>query len=265
MFKPSMSILTAFLPQKAAFYQEVLSNTIKIINARPQYFYPYLLGGRIYTKAQELFAGGQPFKAYDGKTWDSSVGIILGEAFRPWMVHCQGLDMLPSGSSVTSLLDTMANIVATRFMDGTIINLGDDINYWGKQEIHMPFIEYSPDDSKYKYILGVAFEPRIEQPRITGIKASMDRARMMKPLLMPYETPQSAIISRRRDARSRVAWAGLFHGWFGDRTLLDSIARIRPDEILAPTEYIEEMIESGTQDVDVYAWAEREGVKNIFP
>jgi hypothetical protein len=265
LFHPSMNMLTVFLPQKAAYYSEVLQETIDYLQAKPEYHYPYLEGGKIYTIAEDWHKDEIPFTAADGKTWDSSVGLLLGKAFRPWFIHVGGLDMLPTGTSVTSILDTMANIAATRNLEGKIIALGDDINYFGhKFNLKVPFIEISPEDTKHKYMLGVCYDPDIHAPRITGIKMTMDRARAMKPLPATFETEGSALVSRKRDARTRVAWAGLFKGQFGEGTLLESIKKMPASAHLAPTEYIEDMIENETGTTDVYAWAERAGVKTIF-
>jgi hypothetical protein len=266
LFHASMNMLTVFLPQKAAFYSEVLQETADYIDALPNYHYPYLEGGKIYTTARDLFNERIPFTAFDGKRWDSSVGKILRASFRPWMINIKGLDMLPTGTSVTSILDTMANIVATRHLRGDIIALGDDINYFGKDanKLNVPYIERQPEDTLYKYILGVAFEPDFEVPRISGIKMTMDRAGMMKPLPTTWDTEGSALITRKRDNRTRVAWAGLFKGQFGDRTLLDAIANMPASSHLAPTEYIENLIEERTGEVDAFAWAEKLGVKTVF-
>lgn len=266
LFHPAMNMLTVFLPQKAAFYSEVLDSTVKYLDALPEYHYPYMEGGKIYTTAQEAFNNKLPFHAFDGKRWDSSVGKILRKAFRPWMINIAGLDMLPTGTSVTSILDTMANIVATRHLRGKLIALGDDMNYFGPDasKLNVPYIELQPEDSLHKYILGVCFEPDINAPRISGIKCTMDRAGQMKPLPAQFETEGSALITRKRDVRSRVAWAGLFKGQFGEGTLLEAIQKMPASSHLAPTEYIEDLIESRTDEVDVFAWAERAGIKTIF-
>jgi len=264
LFHPSMSLWTLFISQKAAWYTEVLTKAMEYLGAVGDYYFPYVLGGQIYIKAQQMFNSKQPFQANDGKSWESSQGILLGDYFRPFMVQFSGIPMLPSGETFTSMFGTLASIIATRKLGGTWLVLGDDMNHWGKSELHVPYIEYQPDDSKYKWILGVSFSADVDRPRITGIKMSMDRAGAMRPIHTIPGIIEQSIQGRTRDPRTRVAWAGLFHGWFGDKSLIDSLTAIPPGEYISPGEYIERMVEERTSSIDPYAWAETFGVKRIF-
>lgn len=262
MFGPWMSLVTIFIPQKAAWYEEILTKVIEYLQPKGEYYFPYILGGKIYSKARDLFAEGHEYTAYDGKSWESSVGLLLGKPFRSMMVHIGGWDFLPSGSTFTSLLGTIGTIIATRFVGGIWLVLGDDANHYGPEKLNFPPMEYQPEDTKYKYILGVCYLPDIEQPRITGIKMTMDRAREMRPLTMHYYHENSVLVSRKRSNETRVAWAGLFNGWFGDGTLLQAIEKIKPGEYQSPSEHIENLVE--IEYTDPYAWAERMGVKKVF-
>jgi hypothetical protein len=262
MFGPWMSLVTVFIPQKAAWYEEILTKVIDYLDPEGEYFFPYILGGKIYLKASELFNAGLQYTAYDGKSWESSVGQLLGAPFRSMMVHVGGWDFLPSGSTFTSLLGTIGTIIATMRTSGTWLVLGDDANHFGNGKLNFPPMEYQPEDTKFWYLLGVCFKPDINQPRITGIKLTMDRAREMKPLTMHYFQHNTVLVSRKRADSTRVAWAGLFNGWFGEGTLLQAIQKIKPGEYKSPSEEIESLVESSF--TDPYAWAEREGVKKVF-
>jgi hypothetical protein len=265
LFHPSMSLWTIFISQKAAWYKEVLEEAIKELHAVGEYHFPYVMGGQIYIMAKQLFEQyGNKFSANDGKSWESSTGIILGKSFRPFMVSFKGIPMLPSGETFTSMFGTLASVAATSKYNGIWLLLGDDINGWNSQPIRQPFIEYQPGDSKYKWILGVRYDIDSARPRISGIKMSMDRARAMKPLSVRLFTPGERVMYRKRDPRTRVAWAGLFHGWFGDKSLIDSLAQTKPGEYISPGELIEDMVEEHISEVDPYAWAEELGVKEVF-
>jgi len=264
LFHPTMSLWTMFISQKAAWYTEVLEKVLDYLQVEGEYFFPYVLGGQIYIKAQQLFNDGIAYQANDGKSWESSQGILLGPSFRPFMVQFAGIPMLPSGETFTSMFGTIASVIATRRVKGTWLVLGDDMNHWGRSLIQVPYVEYQPGDTEHKWILGVSFQEDVNRPRISGIKMSMDRAGAMRPIHATPGIVEQSIQGRTRDPRTRVAWAGLFHGWFGDRSLIDSLSKIPPGEYISPGEYIERMVEEKTASIDPYAWAEQYGIKRIF-
>jgi len=264
LFHPSMSLWTIFIPQKAAWYTEVFEKAINYLQPVGEYHYPYVMGGQVYNLASQYFNNKLPFRANDGKNWESWVGLILGRYFHPFMVYFQDIPMLPSGETFTSMFGTLAALIATRKFPGKWIALGDDMNNFGGKPIPYPFIEYQPDDSRFKWILGIRYDIDPDQPRISGIKMSLDRAKSMIPMEQTTFTTHERVVSRKRDPRTRVAWAGLFKGWFGDRTLIQSLANIPPGEFISPGEYIERAIEEQVGTIDPYAWAEREGIKEVF-
>lgn len=265
LFHPTISIKSVGIPQKAGYYTDYFKEAEDELDVSTEYYYPYEHGGEIYLKFSE-FHINEPhlFEAQDGKSWESSVGVILGQAFTPHMVRVQGLDFLPSGSTETSILDTLANMVVTRHLGGKAIILGDDFNYWGKARLREPFLEPQASDTKHRFGLGVYYDPDPLKPRVGGLKVTNDRARAMKPLKMQFETPYSVAVTASRDTRQRAAWASLYDGYFGDRTLLDTISKIKPEEYLSPGEIIEGLIEHDYQDIDAFAWAEQRGIKNLF-
>jgi hypothetical protein len=267
MFHPSMSLWTLFIPQKAAWYTEVLTKAMDLLKVNGQYHFPYVIGGKIYKLAQQMMSD-HTYTATDGKSWESSVGILLGPYFRIFMVYFGDTPMLPSGETFTSMFGTLASIIATRHLNGTWLVLGDDVNGFdvNREQIRkIPFLEIQDGDTNAKWILGVRFDIDIEAPRISGIKMSMDRAKAMVPLdLMVYVKHGPRLIKRKRDLRTRVAWAGLFMGMFGDRTLLHALDKIEPGEFISPGEYLENLIERQSTNIDPFAWAETQGIKDIF-
>ena len=264
-FFPPLSTVTTFLPQKAAWYTEILNNTIDICNAQPEYHFPYAVGGQIYRIMADLHRDGPPFTALDGRSWDSSVGLLMGDNFKPMMINFKGTYFLPSGISLTSLIGTVAEIVATRNTKGIIIGLSDDVNFFG-DPANAPervYIAKDDGDTRHKYGLGVTYGVDPDVPRITGFKATMDRSTKARPFHVGFDL-SSMIMGYKRDIRSQVAWAGLFEGRFGERTLLEALEGIPPGKYLSPGETMERLIEEDDKEVDVFAWAEEQGIKNIF-
>lgn len=264
MFHPMMSLWTVFIPQKAAWYAETLKKVEQVIHLEPEVHYPYVMGGQIYILAKEYFDQGLRFQANDGKAWDSSVGLLVGKYCRPFLINFQGYPMMPTGETFTSLLDTVASLIAIRRQKGKWIVLGDDMNSWGGTDPKVPYIERQPADTKYKWILGVRFDIDPDRPRISGIKMSMDRSTTMIPTPMIPYSPHEQIVARKRDPRTRVAWAGLFHGWFGGKSLIDALAETPPGEYISAGELIERRVEEEVGTMDPYAWAEELGVKKVF-
>jgi len=273
-FYPLLSMFTAFIPQKAAWYTEVLDEVYKLLHARVQIHYPYVLGGQIYTKVRDLFLNKPTFQAGDGKVWEAMTGTVLGRPFNPLMMKVGPYNVLPSGITFTSMLDTIANLIVNRNLSGDLIALGDDMNYWGPESIERVFSEVSPGDTRYGYILGVASGPIVSgarqyvtQPRLMGIRAMLDRRDKMVPTHLP---PPGGInedydVERPYDPRMVSLYTGLYKGWFGARSLLDTLERIPPSEYVSPGETIENLVdtESGAR-VDAWAWAEQYGFKPVL-
>jgi len=49
-----------------------------------------------------------------------------------------------------------------------------------------------------------------------------------------------------------------------DQVLIDAISGVPPGEFISPGEYIENLVEDQSSEIDPYEWAEREGIKNLF-
>jgi hypothetical protein len=262
-FHPSMSIWTLFIPEKAHWYTKIINEVLKIIQFNGELDVPYIIGGKIYSKMSDYFTEGKRFIAADGKSWETSVGAILGSTFNPFMIYL-GASMLPSGITVTSLLGTIANIIMNKSIKGNLVALGDDMNYFGcKDRPIVPWIEVDENDTKYKYALGLTYlkDPKI--PRITGFKISADRGDLMRPLHIST-TEMDAVERKKRDVRTRVAHAGMFFGQFGKRTLIDAVNKISGNDYIAPTAILDKIVEKGAEEEDIYAWTEGTIFKHAF-
>jgi len=257
-----------FIPNKAAWYASVLQEAKKVFNVQGTWYWPYVEGGGIYLIAQKLFAE-LPFRANDGKAWEASVGLILGKAFNCYMYYADGLPILPSGITFTSMYGTLAMMIANRNTDpnGNYINLGDDLNYYGKlSDISSPIVEFQPEDTSDLYMLGVSYKKSLAAPRVIGLKATADRSTLAKSLPLKKLGREEPIpLDRKLDERIVVAWAGLPLGRFGKRTLIESLKGIPPGEYISPGELLEQHTEEkAIEDIDPFAWAEEFGVKKLF-
>jgi hypothetical protein len=268
MFHQYLSLWNAFLPNKQLWYQEIIADVENMFDVNSTNHYPFVEGGQIYVTASDLLADGYKMHAYDGKAWESSVGIILGKAFNPLMIFMGGISMLPSGIALTSLLGTIASVIVNKHSNSTMIILGDDQNHFIKEGsgLHgvprVPWIEEQPMDSKTATILGASFWNPL-MPRLTGFKVMSDRADKQLPLLLTGEK-QFINVSPKRDPREIAAWIGMFLGYYGDGTLVSRLKKekITDRDFFAPSATIQSLVDDPA--LDPYSWAEREGVKKLL-
>jgi hypothetical protein len=288
-YGPSRSQYTVHLIQKAAWYKDILRETIDIVDAAPEFIFPYEIGGKIYVMAAEFIKDGYPFIAIDGSAWDTLVGEVLGPDFTPWLSFFRrqgerGFYFLDSGITFTSLFGTMANIIVNKDSTGTIIALGDDMNWFGTDgkacNVAKPYAEVEQGDTAAQYVLGVAYNPDPFLPRLTGLKTTMDRSGKMKPvwsLLNDYGEMEEYVteakrtfgaerregLSYKRSQAQRAAWAGCYHGLFGSASLLEALMNVPPGDYIAPGQLLEELVLEA--DIkDPFRWAEEEGIKTLF-
>jgi hypothetical protein len=263
-FHAALSIWNVFLPNKKDWYADILHEVESLFSVTPTIHYPFTEGGGIYLTVSELFHSDLNFKAMDGKSWDGSVGVILGNAFKPLLLYSHGLYTLGSGIALTSLLGTIANVIVNRKREGEMVILGDDMNYWFKREtrINVPWIEEEIGDTRSRSILGAAFfDP--DKPVTTGLKVMSDRADKAKPLNLTDRMGMIPV-SVKRDPREVSIWAGMYLGWYGDDTLINQLKRTKLENLdfVAPSKIINDLV-TEHPDIDPFAWAEREGVKNL--
>jgi hypothetical protein len=265
-FHPYLSPINAFIPGKKEAFAKILEQLSNYLGTSAVFHFPYVEGGDIYLKAAELFSAGYNFQALDGKSWEASVGTLMGPAFTPLMMHLDGVDVLPSGGFHTSIVGTMANVIQNRHLDGELIVLGDDMNYFfkGRSKVQrVPWVEMDPGDTKHRYILGTSYEVDPMMPRLSGLKVMSDRASKMIPFNFEEGSGQQAVM-RKRDPRQISTWAGMYLGWYGDDTLINQLRRLKIEDrdYFSPSEIMEDLIESDL-NIDPFAWAEMKGVKNL--
>jgi hypothetical protein len=268
-FHPCLSLQNIFLPRKKEYFSEVLGELQRMVQARPTFHFPYTEGGMVYDTLYKLHRSGQQLSAMDGKNWEASVGILLGPAFSTLMLYVKGIAMLGSGGFHTSTAGTMANIVQNRNVEGDIVALGDDMSIFSKRKYvsQVPWVEEDAGDTAHKVTLGISFGKDLEQPVVTGIKAMSDRAKKAIPIRIdPLTYDGEAPVLGRRDPREISLWIGLYMGYFGDKTLLETLKSIdlTKRDYVSPGELIEQMVTQQETNIDPYAWAERYGVKRLI-
>jgi hypothetical protein len=264
-FHPALSSWNVFLPDKKTWYAKILQEVEQMFHVVPEFHYPYVEGGNVYLTVNELFHSGLNYRAMDGKSWDGSVGVILGKAFHPMLLYSHGLYTLGSGIALTSLLGTIANVIVNRDRNGVMVILGDDMNYWYKTEtkVNVPWIEEEPMDTFSRSILGASFyDP--EKPRTTGLKVMSDRAEKAMPLNLVSRAGMLPV-SAKRDPREVSTWVGMYLGYYGDDTLINQLKKTKLEEFdfIAPSQIVSDLVEKNP-DVDAFAWAEQQGVKNLI-
>lgn len=270
-FHPVLSLMNVFLPDKKTYYEKVLRYTESFVNAGAEFHYPYVEGGNIYATINNLYHEGYKLNALDGKTWEASVGVLLGPAFTTLMMYVDGIPMLPSGGFHTSSCGTMANVVSNAKTPGHIVALGDDMSVFTKKghRSGVPWIEEDPGDTEYKVTLGVSYGVDIDLPRITGIKMMSDRAKKAIPIRVDDIELQgeSFVVSKKTD-RETALWAGLYMGRFGDKSLIEILKGIDTTsrDYVSPGEIIEDIVSGAEQTsaTDPFAWAEELGVKKVI-
>jgi len=262
MFGNYMSMYTAFIPNKAAWYQKVLSEFIDMLHPAGTYYFPYVEGGHIYRIFSDLHREKGPFHAMDGKKWDASTGSILGKYFNCLMLPVAGHTEVPSGSSHTSMDDTLGMIAAARNIDSIKVTLGDDLNVFGKQIPHTKIIEESPDDTKFRYCLGLKFDTDPEVPRTTGLRGSADKAHAMIQLSMEDFTQHTLQVGSKHNELIRKLHAQMFMGQFGHGTLLERIEKVSPNDFKAPRDILDSLVEA--KEKDILDWAKHTKLETII-
>jgi len=262
LFHPALSQWTLFIVDKQRWYSRIMEKVLQILGFAGEAHFPMVEGGKAYITAQQLFASGKPFKPFDGKSWEASIGSILGPVFNPFLVQTKGIYQLPSGITVTSLLDTIAMAVVVRHIPGIYIILGDDCNYWGKADLTLPFLELQPQDRISRFFLGMSYID-VDRPRISGFKVTKDRADQRQRLSVNEEWQMDSWVGHHSN-RERAAQAGLYLGWLFDGTLMDAMSRVK--DLRSPGEQIDRLVDEAitNPNLDPFAWAEREGVMYLF-
>jgi len=262
MFGNYMSLWTVFIPDKASWYTKVLAKVEDVIKPSGECYYPYTEGGLIYKRFSDMHLSKLPYHAYDAKTWDAGVGIILGKWVNCYLAPIGRIPQLPSGESHTSMIGTVGSVCATRKLPGVKIILGDDIAHFGTSTMSAKLLECSPEDTKYKFNLGVSYWHDPLEPRISGFKVTKDRSKDMKAIQTQEFGITKAAFGAKHPATQRALHSGLYLGRFGSGTLLELIQNIPAGEFMSPSELLENIVETKVEDA--FLWARERGITEIF-
>jgi len=266
MFHPVISPWFVFMPNKRELFAHIFRDVLDILGLSNQVFLPFVEGGRIYSVASELFNQfGRQFSAQDGKSWEASVGAILGPDFAPFYSRVGGIDLLASGEWATSLLGSIASAVMLTVQpaDTVAILLGDDQNLFGRHKKPIvPWIEEDPGDTREQVILGLGYRQNPDMPRVYGLKTQSDRADKALPLNLEEGVEESVTMSGRHNDRERAAHTGAYLGYFGGASLIERLRKvdltrldyISPGEVLQGVTSLED-----DRDVDTFEWTESFG------
>lgn len=255
-FYPLMSMWNAFIKNKKELFLRIFQRAAQILRIPNRVLIPFTEGGRIYSLAAELFHEyGDHFSAQDGKSWEASVGIILGEAFSAFYVLDDGLALLPSGIWCTSILGTLASLVvlAVQHPDTVAILLGDDQNLFGPvRKPSVPWIEEDPGDTKHKLILGMGYGYEYDRPRVFGLKAQSDRADKALPITLEPGVFESVDLSGRHSVQERAAWIGAYLGFYGGRSLIEAARSLdlTKYDYISPSVVIQDLTDPDTFESD---------------
>jgi hypothetical protein len=243
---------------------------------------PFLQGGKTYVHASENFKDGLRFEAYDGKSWESGIPILLGPAFNPFMVNWEHPEtnewftMLPSGIALTTLLGTLTTLSLLRFVkDGRFVILGDDLNGWSiKGMFRAWFMEPQVEDTRNQFILGVSYKIDPHMPVTCGTKITMDKG--SETIGVPLvngdvlvsaseggEQVKSPVIYKERPFAQRALYFGTLFGYFGKDTLINRLENVKPGEYVSPGELFDRHLEEYSK-VDATAWAEEIGAREVL-
>jgi hypothetical protein len=241
VFHTLLSIWNVFIPDKNAWYGDCLKAAYDYLGCSFKYYTPLVDKGHVFVAAAELFNDqGDKFQAYDGKSWDTGVGLILGKAFAPLLTYFKGIAMLGSGIAWTSLLGTIVMFIVLRHTSGIMVLLGDDANIFnGKNIPKAYYLEYQPDDTTYRYILGVSYYVDPFAPRLCGIRVTMDHAGRDVSVTSPNFNGK---VKYTHDDRTVYLWLQMYEGFYGDNTLYDAIKKAEVEDYFAPKKYLEERV-----------------------
>ena len=180
-FKPNLSAVFAFCPDKKDFYKDCFEGALDLFDYNKHVLFPPVHGGEVYVAAAEGLNDGEEVDivlgddlnrykqgkqfAYDGANWETQVGTILGEPFRGTKTYFGGHYHVPSGVFDTTLDDTFATMwVASQFLDDK-----------GEVEIEN-VMEREKADEDVNFMLGLRYVDDPLRPRLQGLKLAQDKA-----------------------------------------------------------------------------------------
>jgi len=180
-FKPSLSTVFLFMPDKKNMYKDIFERTLDLFDYNRNVLFPPVHGGEVYIAAAaglhdnedvdiilgddcNRYINGTQY-AYDGANWETQVGTILGEPFYGTKTYFAGHYHVPSGVFDTTLDDTLATMwVASQFLDDK-----------GQVEIEN-VMEREKADEDINFMLGLRYKDNALEPRLQGLKLTTDKA-----------------------------------------------------------------------------------------
>jgi hypothetical protein len=271
MFGPPWSQLSVLMPKeyKDRCARKIMQAFRDTLQGTVEFVVPYEEGGGIFQKTSDLHLEGRRFFAFDYSTFDALVPSVLGPGFNAFMIRFGDSIQLPSGITPTSWFGTAANYVLNHNLQGTIIGMGDDVNWYPddqKQRLDtVPYLNESKGDTDAMYTLGLEFRSNPERPALCGLKFMKDNREEVKSMKIGTDWDVVGGVGVQ-DARREALHTAMFHGWFGDRSLLEAIKRIPASDFISPGQMFERLIaeELTAAKIDPFAWAERIGAKKVF-
>ena len=233
MFKPALSSVFAFVPDKTGFYEEVINGAMDVMGINDHFITPLTHGGQVYGQAAECLADGKDaviclgddvniYKngtqyAFDGVNWETQVGTILGKPFHGSKTYFGGMYHVPSGVFDTSLDDTLASMwVYSQHRE--MMRDGQEIP---------GIMEREASDEEVNFMLGMRYSDDPHRPRLQGLKLTMDKSDANVP--MPVGRNLELVSTKKEDESER--WYLGYHGTTPDGgTLLDFLTKISADD-----------------------------------
>jgi hypothetical protein len=233
MFHPALSSIYAFLPDKKGFYNEVLTESMDVMDITDHVITPLTHGGEVYGEAANalkdgdlsvislgddlnIYNKGKQF-AFDGSNWETQVGTILGEPFHGSKTYFGGMYHVPSGVYDTSLDDTLATL--------WVYSQNRDDLLAGKEFPNI--MERSAEDEKVNFMLGLAYDEDPDYPTLCGLKLTQDRSDIGQ--ILPMGRTLELSNKYREDEAER--WELAYYGTTPDGgSLLDFLTEISVDD-----------------------------------
>lgn len=265
MFRPCLSMVGAFMPDKPSWYKSMLSESNKIIHREYETVYPMVEGGQAYKIASDWLQAGYRQVAFDGGSWESVVGSALGKWIGWATTRFGGYDSEASGMYNTGGGNTIITDICDLFIipeakkrglftgEPKIINFSDDKNLYVKTKdplawgaINMGELEeLQVMDTKLEFMLGVGYWRDRAAPRVIGAKITTDRADKSIPVDFSgagyFEEP----IRGKSDERETEMWLGLYEGRFGSGTLLSCLEDVSAVDFRGGSELIHQAVRDG--------------------
>jgi hypothetical protein len=249
MFHPAFSMMNVFIPDKVRMYDYLIAESSKIINPSCEIQSPLVTGGDVYANAVSWF-NDYEFGPHDGVNWEVAAAELLGPAFHPMAMVIDGFRTEASGRWDTSAVNTVSTMLVGErtgiFQKAEVAAvMGDDCNAWGKTKpiVNTPaLMEHQPEDDEVGFLLGLAYKLG-DDPRICGVKLTMDNAQKMIPFSLMEDGVTDVQDQSRHSEQERSAWIGMYEGYLGNKTMIEALSAVKAERYKGPGQLIQEIFE----------------------